>query len=312
VYSGNAPYNGAVSPALLQVVNPASTRTTLAAWPTPSVFGQTVTLTATVDILPPGGRTLTGTVTFMDGAMVLGTKKVSQGQAVLTIKSLGAGSHTLTAAYSGTPNYSGSVSPELSQVVNPASTSTTLAVTASPSVFGQKITFTATVKAVAPGAGTPTGSVTFYDGTVILGSQTLTNGKATLAITSLGVGSHSITVAYGGSAGFVSSASPELIQVVDQASTTITLVAKPNPANAGQTVTFTATVKAVAPGAGTPSGSVTFMDGTTVLGSAPLVSGRATLATTTLARGSHTIMAVYSGDASFAASTSAGLAQTIR
>lgn len=312
LYNGNASTAGNVSPPLTQVVNAADTSAALTATPVSSVLGQSVTFTATVSILPPGGGTLTGTITFLDGATVLGTKNMSGGRAILTVKTLGVDSHTITATYNGSPNYSGSTTPALTQVVNPAGTSTTLTATLSTSVAGQKVTFTATVKAVALGAGTPSGTITFYDGATILSTQALANGRATLATTALAVGNYSITAAYSGSSDFVSSTSAVLSQVVNQASTTTTLTAKPNPANAGQTVTFTATVKAVAPGVGTPSGSVTFMDGTTVLGSAPLVSGKATLATTTLTSGSHTITAVYSGDANFATSMSTALVQIIR
>src|SRR5262249_34854864 len=81
-------------------------------------------------------------------------------------------------------------------------------------------------------------------------------------------------------------------------------------------VTLTATVAPVAPGAGTPTGTVTFRDGTTTLGTAPVavVSGaaRATLATSTLAGGTHTLTAVYGGDASPATSRSPTVTQTVQ
>jgi hypothetical protein len=312
VYNGSAGTASAISPPLTQMVNPADTSAALVAAPTTSALGQSVTFTATIGIQPPGAGTLTGTITFLDGTTVLATKNVSSSRATLTIKTLGVGSHSITAAYNGTPNYRSSITPALNYIVNPAATSTTLTSTPSTSVAGQKVTFTATVKAVAPGVGTPGGNVSFYDGTTLLATTALASGKATLATTALSAGSHSITAVYEGSADFTGSTSAALSQVVNQASSSTTLTAKPNPANAGQMVTFTATVKAVAPGVGTPSGSVTFMDGTTVLGSAPLISAKATLTITTLSSGSHTITAVYSGDANFATSTSAGLVQTIR
>jgi hypothetical protein len=76
-------------------------------------------------------------------------------------------------------------------------------------------------------------------------------------------------------------------------------------------VTFTATVNALAPGAGTPSGTVTFKDGTTVLGTGALSSGQATFSTNALAVGSHSITAVYTADANFNGSTSAALVQKV-
>ena len=90
--------------------------------------------------------------------------------------------------------------------------------------------------------------------------------------------------------------------------TATTLTAGPNPATVGQAVTFTAMVTG---GSGTPTGSVTFKDGATVLGGGTLFSGVATFGTSALAAGSHAITAVYSGDTIFAPSTSAVLTQTV-
>jgi hypothetical protein len=71
------------------------------------------------------------------------------------------------------------------------------------------------VSAAAPGAGTPTGTVTFYDGVAPLGTGTLSGGKATLSTKTLAVGSHSITVTYGGDANFLGSTSAVLTQTVN-------------------------------------------------------------------------------------------------
>ena len=98
--------------------------------------------------------------------------------------------------------------------INQASTSTTLAASVNPSVFGQAVTFTATVSATPPGSGTPGGVVTFYDGTTALDTETLNDGTATFGTSSLAVGSHAITVQYGGSTDFAGSASPSLTQTV--------------------------------------------------------------------------------------------------
>jgi hypothetical protein len=76
-------------------------------------------------------------------------------------------------------------------------------------------------------------------------------------------------------------------------------------------VTLTATVSAVAPGSGKPTGSVTFMDGSTVLGTANLNNGTASISTSGLSVGSHSITAVYNGNPNFTASTSAVLTQVV-
>ncbi len=196
-----------------------------------------------------------------------------------------------------------------------AGTTTALVGGPSPSVYGQMVTFTATVSPVAPGGGTPTGSVEFMDGSTTLGSAALSSGVATFSTTSLSVATHSITAVYGGDGNFTTSTSSAVSQTVNQASTTTSLTSSVNPSVFGQSVTFTATVTANGPGSGTPTGTVTFMDGTTALnpgGTTLDDSGTATFTTTTLAAGDHpAITAVYGGDTNFSGSTSAAIDQFV-
>jgi hypothetical protein len=195
--------------------------------------------------------------------------------------------------------------------VNQAGTTTTVVSSANPSVYSQSVTFTATVKAAAPGSGTPTGTVTFMDGTTTLGTATLGGGTASFSISTLSVGTHSIKVVYEGDTNFKTSTSAVLGQAVNQASTSTTLVSSANPSASGQSVTFTATVGALAPGSGTPTGTVTFYDGSTKLGTATVSGGAAGFTTSTLTVGTHSIKAVYSGDSNFKTSTSAVLSQVV-
>src|SRR5262249_28765382 len=168
-------------------------------------------------------------------------------------------------------------------------TSTTVTSSLNPSVFGQSVAFTATVTAVPPATGTPTGTVTFLDGAATLGTATLSSGSATFAISSLAVGNHTITVSYSGCSNFTGRTSPAITQTVNQASSSSSVASSLNPSVFGQSVTFTTTVSAISPGAGTPTGTVTFLDGATTLGTATLASGGATFATSSLAAGNHTI-----------------------
>ena len=128
------------------------------------------------------------------------------------------------------------------------------------------MTFTATVAPVSPGAGTPTGTVTFKDGTTVLGTGTLdASGRATFTTSSLGVGNHSITAVYGGNTNYKASTSAALTQTVKRASTMTTLASSAaNPSVYPQAVTLTATVSPVSPGARTPTGTATFKDGATI------------------------------------------------
>ena len=254
----------------------------------------------------------TGTVTFtIDGTAqtpvpleVLGN--VDQAS-LPPISSLTVGPHTIGATYSGDDNFATSTAPSLTQTVNPIATSTTLSSSApSGASFGQAVTFTAAV-APSSGTGTPTGTVTFtIDGTAETPVPLQFVGgvdQASLpAISTLTVGSHTIKATYNGDATFATS-SGTTVQAVTQAGSTTTLAASPNTSTAGQTVTLTATVTPDVRSTDTPTGTVRFEQGTTVLGTAPLNDGVATFAISTLAVGSHSIAAVYSGDANLATST---------
>jgi RHS repeat-associated protein len=182
------------------------------------------------------------------------------------------------------------------------------------SVFGQLVTFTATVSTVPPGAGTPTGMVQFIvDGSNFGSPVSLSGGSATLATSSLAVGTHTITASYAGDTNFNASTSANLTQTVNQAATTTTtLTSSPNPASPGQTITFTVSVTPNAPGSGAPTGMVTFMTVKTTLGTAALDSaGHATLSISNARSGSiATITATYNGDTNFQTSTGS-MVQTV-
>src|SRR5439155_16887480 len=112
--------------------------------------------------------TATGTVTFMDGVTTLGTGALSGGTATLTTSALTAGTHSITAVYGGDTNFVGGTSAAVPETIGHAAPAVALATSVNPSVSGQAVTFTATVTAGSPGSGTPTGSVTFFDGVTAL------------------------------------------------------------------------------------------------------------------------------------------------
>ena len=186
-------------------------------------------------------------------------------------------------------------------------TTTTVASSSNPSGFGQSVTFTATVTPQV--TGTPTGTVTFSDGSQQIGQSTVSSGVATLTTSALAIGSHSITASYSGDSNYGASVSSVLTQVVANASTTTTLSAAPNPANVGQNVTFTASVTPAT--SGSPTGTVSFFDGSAQIGSSSLSGGLATFSTSTLAAGSHNVTAVYSGDENYNASTSSMVSEVV-
>src|SRR5205807_185798 len=112
----------------------------------------------------------------------------------------------------------------LVQTVGPAATATVLASSIPTANAGQPITFTAAVSAIAPGAGVPSGSVTFKDGSTVLATASLSNGAATFTTSTLAAGAHSITASYAASANYSASASSPLAQIVRQAVTAIVLI----------------------------------------------------------------------------------------
>jgi T5SS/PEP-CTERM-associated repeat protein len=191
----------------------------------------------------------------------------------------------------------------------PATTPTTTTLTAfpNPATFGQTVTLSAVVSG---NPGTPTGAVEFYVGGAPLGSAPLDGtGTAQLTTSSLAVGSYTLTASYLGDANFETSDSAPVNLTVTLAPSSTTLASSLNPANFGDIVTFTATV---AGNATTPTGSVSFMEGGTVLDTEPLdETGAASFSISSLSVGTHDITAVYSGDSSFASSSSGALAQEI-
>src|SRR5262249_41980859 len=144
----------------------------------------------------------------------------SGGSATSSTSTLSARTHSITALYLGSDTrFAESTSPTLTQTVNiPSATTTTLASSANPSVFGQTVTLTAHVAPMS-GSGTPTGTVTFLDADTSIASGTLSGGTATFSTSSLAVGMHTITASYDGDANFSASTSSAITQTVNSTST---------------------------------------------------------------------------------------------
>ena len=199
-------------------------------------------------------------------------------------------------------------------------TTTTLSAVTTPgassdsSLFGQSVTFRATVTANPSGSEIPTGTVIFKDGPTILETVSLSHGSASLNTSTLGVGVHTITADFMGDDGWLNSAN-SLMQTVNRAPTMTTVATSPANPVAGQSINFTATVGAIGGVAGTPTGAVAFyVDGAQVGTSAiEVVDGVSTamFQEAALSAGSHEIAAAYSGDPTFAAGTPVSTSLTI-
>ena len=311
------------SPLDIQLVGTAepvnSTTTTLASNPDPSGFGQNVTFTVTI-VTGAGTGNLTGTVSITDTfggnptTLATGLAVNASGVATFSTSTLAVGLHSVVATYNGdTMHFTSTSAPALVQTVLEG-TSTSLTSTANPSAVGQNVTFTATVTISGGGGVTPDGTVSFMDGTTLLGTQAISaGGVAMFATSTLAAGVHQITAVYNGDAAkqIQGSTSAVLNQDV-QAPTTAVLTSSLNPSFFGNSVTFTATV----PPSGTtaPTGTVSFLDGATQIGTGTLSGnpGVATFTTSTLNMGTHSMTASYPGDSYNGPSVSLPLSQVVK
>jgi hypothetical protein len=286
--------------------------------PATSTWGQSVTLTAVVS--SSDGATPTGTVAFRNGTTSLGNASLQasgagQATAMLTTSALPLGMDSVTANYIGSTVMQASSSAAAGITISQASSTTALASSASTSVYGQSVTFTATVS---PGyGGTPTGTVTFSKNGAAFGTATLSGGKAVLTTSPVLFAPsgtpYAITANYNGSANLASStATLAGGQTVNEAASTTVVVSSMPASMHGVAVTFTATVTANAPSVEVPIGSVIFYNGTVELGVSALSGGKAMLTTSTLPIGSDMITAVYAGESYITGSTSAAITQAVK
>ena len=308
-YSGDTYYSASASNPLSQVVQEQVTVTVAnTGGGNPSAYGTTVTFTATVNV--SGGIPVSGSVSFYNGATFLGSGTLNGSTATYSTANLPVGSNPITATFTDSNNMSSTSSP-LNQVVQ-QTTTTAITSSANPTIHGTPVTFTAIVTAV--GTAVPTGAVTFYDGTLQIGTGTLAAAGTTSAVaafqtSTLAAGTHSITASYGGDANDFTSTSAGLSQTVNIASSATALAASANPSVAGKPLTLTATVTT---NGGNAAGDVNFYNGTTLLGSGTLNgAGAATFTSSTLPVGSYSVTANYVGDANDTGSTSAALPLTV-
>jgi hypothetical protein len=277
--------------------------------PPSSTSGTTVAFNSSVVGLSP-----TGSVQFQDGSSALGsavtltTSSDAVGTGSISTALLTVGEHSISANYSGdSQNAAASAAiPVRHTVVNatPGQTQTSLAGPTS-SDEGSEVAFTATV------AGNQvTGTVQFKDGATNLGAAApLVGGVATLRISTLALGSHSIVAAFvsDNTAANAASTSSAVAHTVYSAFTTsVSLTSNSSTISSGSPVTLTATVTG-----SNPTGTVIFRDGATSIGSATLVNGVASITASSLDAGEHVITAEYSGDSNNQGVTSVAIFQQV-
>jgi len=264
--------------------------------------GQPVTLEADI----AGGANVSGTVTFYNGSNAIGTAQVSgsyffnslDGGAQLSTTFSSSGVQSITAKYSGDEFNSSSTSAPISIGVYSnllAATSVTLQASTTTPQYRTSVTLTA---AVSPSVAT--GTVTFYNGGSNLGSAAVNGGTASLTTSFAAGGSDTLHAVYSGDYNYLSSTSNSLtMNVSGPLVTTTTLQASTSATAIGDSVTLTANLTPV-----TTTGTVTFYNGSTAIGTANVNAGVAALNTTFAASGNIALKAIFAGNSSWETSTS--------
>jgi hypothetical protein len=330
IFSGDANYAANVSsPPFVVTVSKSQTTPAISA-PAAVAAGAsfTATVTMTAGTPPPGTLPPGGPMTMaVDGVAVATSNLTTTGGITSAAFTLTApttsGSHNLQATYPGDANYQSSVA-TVAFSISKAATVTTL--TATPGVLtpGTAESLTATVAPLNVGTTSYsiTGTVAFYDGTVLLGTAPLAMNSATLPGIALSTAtSHSLTAVYSGDASWSASTSNAVILTPLLLADSVTLTVSPGSVAPGQVATLIATVTpAVAPastGEQNPTGNVIFYNGTTAIGTVALVAGpnhtaTATLLSATLPSGLDVLTAYYVGDLFYEANTSNSITLSVQ
>jgi hypothetical protein len=305
-YVGDANYGGAVSQAVEVTVSKATPAVRLAASSTSAAFGATVTLTAT---LTGAGANPTGLVTFVDGAVTLGSGMLdAAGIATLATSKLQTGKDSVTASYAGDANYLAATSSAVTVTIGPKPVPlVTLTPSQSTIEYGKPVTLAA---ALAHSGAMPSGTVTFFNGKASLGAAAIdSSGVAAYTASLLPGGKNSISAAYSGDANYSPVTSAVAIVTVTRVAPAVKLAASSSSPIYGRVVTMTAALT----GAGIkPTGTITFFEGTTSVGTGALGSGGiAAIETTRLPAGKDTIAATYSGDTNYNPASSPPIVVTV-
>ncbi len=276
------------------------------------VVGESIGVSVIATASSPGSGTPTGTVTVSDGGTqtCVATLNAS-GAGGCQITEWASGPYVLSAIYGGDVNYvSSSTTAGPTLTVGAASTLTAIT-SATSSVAGQPITVAVDVAPVAPGAGTPTGTVTVSDGLGQSCPVALSAGTGSCQITEA-AGSYSLSASYGGSSNYTGSATTSPFKLsVGRATSTVTLTGPTGSPVVGQPIMFTVNVTADSPGSGTPTGTVTVNDGGAQSCPVALTDGAGSCQITEMTASSYTFTASYGGDDNFVSSDNPTASVTI-
>jgi len=303
-YAGDALFSAAQSSTVTVTVIGAPTIATLTAAPATSTYGAPVTLSANVAAAVSVGSSVpTGTVAFTIDGKLLPSVLLASAAASTLVSNLAAGTHTVSCTYSGDSTFAPSTCNAVPITVNAVASALTITSSQNPSLAYAPVTLTVHLKLgnqPAPAGTQFTLSLQSNSGNFLL--TTDASGTATYTTSQLFPRTWDITAIYSGGNNYITSIA-HYAQIVTAAPTVLNLMASPNPAYLGQAVRLTA--NATASGATFPTGTVTFLEGPTVLGTGTVNSaGQAIFPTSALTVGTHLITATYPGDSAFLAGTS--------
>ena len=314
-YSGDSNFNGTEDSFGGPVVGKAFATTLVNSSSITSVYGQSVSFHATVNVDEPGDGIVSGTVQFyLDGAL-LGEPVVLTGGAAESsgISDLDLGEHSVYAVYSGDEHFEGNTSESITQTVVPVDTMLTIESTRNPAPYGDSVLVIATVVANDPSTATPVGEVQFRVNGVDYGAPIPldASGKAekVLPYTALWVGTHEITAVYTSSSPRFNESdniADPLMQVIGLADTDIIVTASLTPTRFGEAVSFNIHVAPTTENFLIPTGTVQISIDSNTLGSILTLdeNGDATsISIDSLTVGLHTIEITYSGDEQYAPNT---------
>lgn len=274
--------------------------------PSSSVFGQPVTITATLT----AGGAATGDVTFearpaAGPAIDLGAGSISGNVATVTTSALPVGSYDLVATYDGSTAVDDAVSPAVSFTVGKAAVAVDVVPSTTSPVFGGTVRLTITVSAAAPGAGDPTGTVVVKRDGVTLGTGPLIAGTRQVDVSVGGAGTRGFTVEYSGDDAF-DSGTGTLDLTVAKATTSTVLTTGDLDADYGDPLVWAGSVSSPA---GTPTGTVELYVGGGKVAEGTLTGGGFSITTDDIPVGTSAVRdawVVYVGDADHLGSDTTG------
>jgi hypothetical protein len=304
--AGNANYSAAPQVRRTITVGKAAQSISFAP-PASGAYGGTATLTAT------GGGSGNPVVFSVDASSGAGVCVVS-GTNGTTLKYTGVGTCVVDASQAGNANYSAAPQVRRTITVGKAASKTSLTLSGSSVAWGNEkaITFTVAVSPQIAGTGTPTGTVKVVKGSTTLCSGTLSKDKVTCTLgsaTTLAPGTYSLTATYAGNNTLAASNSAAVTLKVTKEATTAKLTISASSVTDGHEKSLVFTVTVTAQYSGTPAGTITITAGkTTVCKNVTLSKGKITCSpasNTTLSADTYSVVATYSGNTDFAASSSA-------